>query len=236
MVSGTITKTISVTLSLASNGVSALKSLLGLAGGGIVTPWHIQAFASGGTISKRVWNALPKYGSGTSGIHGSLFVAGESGSELVGHVNGTTEVLNRFQLAAVMKDAIISGMSLFEGYWRTMNSLQVTCANGIINSVLVGAEALINTTENVNSYDPTNTLADSIYANAQRGLDFSEEAMAKVMGNFYQEYVEPTLKEIASDTKRQADKDEQTIVKIGNRTINDAIVTQQKANGYSFAT
>ena len=54
------------------------------------------------------------------------------------------------------------------------------------------------------------------------------------MRDFYKEYVEPTLKEIASDTKRQADKKEQTIVQVGNRTINDAVVTQQKANGYSF--
>lgn len=43
-----------------------------------------------------------------------------------------------------------------------------------------------------------------------------------------------TLKEIATDTKRQADKKEQTIVKVGNRTINDAVTTQKEANGFSF--
>lgn len=63
---------------------------------------------------------------------------------------------------------------------------------------------------------------------------FSDDSMARSMREFYREYVEPTLKEIASDTKRQADKKEQTIVQVGNRTINDAVVTQQKANGYSF--
>ena len=36
------------------------------------------------------------------------------------------------------------------------------------------------------------------------------------------------------DMRRQADKKEQTIVQVGNRTINDAVVTQQRANGYVF--
>ena len=35
-------------------------------------------------------------------------------------------------------------------------------------------------------------------------------------------------------TERQADKEEKTIVQVGNRTINDAVTTQKKANGYSF--
>ena len=58
--------------------------------------------------------------------------------------------------------------------------------------------------------------------------------MASTMREFYREYVEPILREIATDTKRQADKNEQTLVQIGNRTINDAVVTQQNANGYVF--
>ena len=54
------------------------------------------------------------------------------------------------------------------------------------------------------------------------------------METFYKEYVEPTIKSMAADVKRQADKNEQTIVKLGNRTVNDAVTTQKKANGYSF--
>lgn len=37
------------------------------------------------------------------------------------------------------------------------------------------------------------------------------------------------------DMRRQADKKEQTIVQVGNRTITDAVTTQQRANGYVFA-
>lgn len=46
--------------------------------------------------------------------------------------------------------------------------------------------------------------------------------------------VENRANEIVSFTKRQADKEEQTIVQIGNRHITDAVETQKKANGYSF--
>lgn len=42
------------------------------------------------------------------------------------------------------------------------------------------------------------------------------------------------VSEIASDAKRQADKKEQTIVQIGNRTITDAVTSQQSANGFRF--
>lgn len=55
------------------------------------------------------------------------------------------------------------------------------------------------------------------------------------MQDFYRDYVEPTLKEIAYETKRQADKEEQTIVQVGDRTITDAVERQQKANGFKFA-
>lgn len=39
---------------------------------------------------------------------------------------------------------------------------------------------------------------------------------------------------LVDDVRRQADKNEQTIVQIGNRTVNDAVTTQRKANGYVF--
>lgn len=54
------------------------------------------------------------------------------------------------------------------------------------------------------------------------------------MEQFYKEYVEPTISQIATDTRRQADKTEQTVVQIGNRVINDAVTTQKEANGFNF--
>lgn len=56
----------------------------------------------------------------------------------------------------------------------------------------------------------------------------------KALEDFYEERVRPTVSGMASDMRRQADKKEQTTVQIGNKTIRDAVVTQEKADGYRF--
>ena len=56
------------------------------------------------------------------------------------------------------------------------------------------------------------------------------------MAEFYKEYLEPTMREMAGDVKRQANKKEETIVQIGNRTVHDVVTEQRNANGYSFVT
>ena len=97
--------------------------------------------------------------------------------------------------------------------------------------------------EGVNEYVPSlmvdtsklgTDLTGAVLADVQSGYIVTNEGFADSVEIFYKEYVEPTLLGIATDTKRQADKNEQTIVKIGNRTITDAVTTQQRANGYSF--
>lgn len=230
---------VSVGISLFKSGWSSIKSFFGLANGGILgANGGVKAFKRGGIITANsFWSALPKYAGGTNKPHGSMFVAGESGAEMVGHVNGTTEVLNRFQLGAIMHSSIVAGMAQFAPIWRLMNSQMVVSANAIIRSILVSAESVNANLANQTTYDPTNSLAQTMFEdsqNAYKGVHDSD-SMAAVMRDFYREYVEPTLREIASDTKRQADKEEQTIVQIGNRTINDAVVAQQKANGFVFA-
>lgn len=234
---------VSVGISLFKSGWSSIKSFFGLSSGGYNTGHGFQMFSGGGYINAKgnsgFWKSIPMYANGTAnaGLHGSMFVAGENGAEMVGHINGQTEVLNRSQIAQAMKSAVVAGMSQFTGYWRTMNSQMVVCSNAIIRSILVSSDVMNASLATVGgSYDPTNALAQSVYEDSQRAYNnsYSEESLSRAMREFYQEYVEPTLKEIASDTKRQADKEEQTIVQVGNRTISDAVVTQQKANGYSF--
>lgn len=105
--------------------------------------------------------------------------------------------------------------------------------------------------ERVSSYEPElaietsgfNTLRSGSYTNRvlaehiyeqSSSYNHSSDSMGRTMREFYREYVEPTLKEIANDTKRQADKSEKTVVQIGNRTVTDAVIEQQEANGYSF--
>ena len=65
--------------------------------------------ATGGVFSNGFWKSIPQYASGGT-PHGSLFLAGEAGAELVGHIGGRTEVLNRSQLAATMYAAVNSAM------------------------------------------------------------------------------------------------------------------------------
>lgn len=66
------------------------------------------SFASGGAYRNGAWHGIPQYASGGS-PHGSLFIAGESGAELVGHIGGSTEVLNQSQIAS----AIASGVARY---------------------------------------------------------------------------------------------------------------------------
>lgn len=238
-ISSFVGTSVSVGISLFKSGWTSIKKFFGLANGGIVgANSGVKMFASGGIITPNMWKAMPKYAGGTNRAHGSMFVAGESGAELVGHVNGTTEVLNRFQLASVMHSSIVSGMAQFSGYWQSMSRDIVTCANGIINAVVVSTAGI---NENLvlasaSGYDPYNSLAQTVYEDSKKSYDgaYSDDSWSRNMREFYHEYVEPTLKEIATDTKRQADKKEQTIVKVGNRTINDAVTTQKEANGFSF--
>lgn len=196
------------------------------------------AHATGGIITAHAWKHMPKYAGGTNRAHGSMFVAGESGAELVGHVNGRTEVINRFQLAGIMHDSIVSGMAQFSGYWKAMSRDMIIGTDAIVNAVNMSASSV---NENMvlataTSLDPYNSLANTVYASSEVSRDNSgsDDMWYRNMRAFYHEYLEPTLKDIANDTKRQADKHEQTIVKIGNRTVTDAVTTQRDANGYRF--
>lgn len=196
----------------------------GLATGGIV---H-----SGG----RIYRPIPQYANGTNNAHGTMFVAGESGAEVVGHINGATEVLNRFQLGKIMHVSILEGMSQVIEYWQTLNRQIARCTNGIINSILLSTETLNAALINNDNSIPLYNLAQSVYKDSQRlNTDSSsDENISRCMKDFYKEYIEATLKEIAADVKRQAEKKEKTVVQIGNRAITDAVVSQQNANGFAF--
>jgi len=84
--------------------------------GGIVSRFgQIKRFASGGSImasgKSSWWDSVQKYATGTSRAHGTVFVAGEAGAEIVGNVNGKTEILNKSQLASAIYAAVVSGIA-----------------------------------------------------------------------------------------------------------------------------
>ena len=66
--------------------------------------------ADGGAFYNGSWHPVAQYAAGGFPSHGSLFVAGEAGSELVGHIGGRTEVLNQSQLASTMYSSVLSAM------------------------------------------------------------------------------------------------------------------------------
>lgn len=81
--------------------------------GGISTgSVRAQVMALGGIFSNGIWSAISQFANGgVVGKHGSLFLAGEAGPEIVGHVGGRTEVLNQSQIAAAMYSAVHSAMN-----------------------------------------------------------------------------------------------------------------------------
>jgi len=111
----------------------------------------------------------------------------------------------------------------------------------IVNS---WADSFTNITPNMKLAVDTSALkyysgesfAKTVSANVTSNSNISAIGFKDAMEEFYKEYVEPTVRQMADDVKRQADKEEQTIVQVGNRTITDAVTTQQKANGFKFVT
>ena len=73
-------------------------------------------------------------------------------------------------------------------------------------------------------------ISANVSANSRYTVDgyLSKEELKEVMLQALNEC------RMSDDMRRQADKNEQTIVQIGNRTVNDAVTTQRKANGYVF--
>ena len=72
--------------------------------GGVIT--------AGGAVSRFAYGGIiHAYAGGTSSAHGSLFLAGEAGPEIVGHVGGRTEVLNKSQIASAMYSAVQAAMA-----------------------------------------------------------------------------------------------------------------------------
>lgn len=94
--------------------------------------------------------------------------------------------------------------------------------------------ALAVDTSQLSAIENTPHLNRAVVEDVQSNYAVTNDGFADNMETFYHDYVEPTFKAMAADMKRQADKNEQTIVKIGNRTVTDAVTTQKKANGYTF--
>ena len=67
--------------------------------------------ANGGVYSNGVWHDIPQFAGGARGIHGTMFLAGEAGPEIVGNIGGRTEVLNKSQIASAIYSAVQAAMA-----------------------------------------------------------------------------------------------------------------------------
>lgn len=114
---------------------------------------------------------------------------------------------------------------------KTTRSVVGEWANSFTN--ITPTMAMAVDTSALRYYD-SDAFARTISSNVETNNEISSTGFKQVMEDFYREYVEPTLNQIAEDTRRQADKDEHPIVQIGNRVITDAVDVQTKANGYRF--
>ena len=101
----------------------------------------------------------------------------------------------------------------------------------------MSAEAINRSQTAVQDYDLSENVANSLFTESQRltAQSRADGTSQQELADLFREYIEPTLREIAIDTKRQADKSERTVVQIGNRTVSDVVETQRNANGFVFA-
>ena len=148
----TVTATLSSTISGLSDFVKTVANKLkealqkiwdsfsGKANGGIITNSGKEIpFAAGGVIrggTARYLSNVPHYAGGTTRAHGTVFVAGENGPEIMGHINGRTEILNKSQLADAIYSAVVSGMGRAVSALGTFLAGQMAdCTNAITATI-----------------------------------------------------------------------------------------------------
>lgn len=96
----------------------------------------------GGAYHNGSWHDIPQYANGTVNAHGSLFLAGEAGPEIVGHVGGRTEVLNKSQLASAMFASVRAAMSPAVEMFRGLGNSFAAAADRAMNAAIGMADAL----------------------------------------------------------------------------------------------
>lgn len=115
---------VEVAVSLFKSGWTTIKGFLGLDTGGIIDDRRLMRLAANGGIfgANGAFGKIPAYAGGTANAHGTMFVAGERGAEIVGNINGHSEVLNKSQLASVMYSSITAGIKLLLPYLTGMTN------------------------------------------------------------------------------------------------------------------
>ena len=114
---------------------------------------RIQLNENGGAFYGGKWHDIAQYATGGVPNHGSLFMAGEAGAEIVGHVGGRTEVLNQSQIASTIAAAT-----------QMSNASQ----NNILMQLLNGVEQLVEGQGDVRAYIPAGEVVSGLQRNNRR--------------------------------------------------------------------
>lgn len=114
---------------------------------------RIQLKENGGAFYGGKWHDIAQYATGGVPNHGSLFMAGEAGAEIVGHVGGRTEVLNQSQIASTIAAAT-----------QMSNASQ----NSILVQLLNVAQQIYEGQGDVRAYIPAGEVVSGLQRNNRR--------------------------------------------------------------------
>lgn len=120
-----------------------------------------------------------------------------------------------------IKENISSSVSVVESWGNRLAKSAPTLAMAVDSGAL--------------DYYNSDAFAKTITPNVTSSSSVKVSGFYDAMVSFYEEYVNPTMVQIANDAKRQADKEPRTVVNIGNKQVANAIDEQRRVNGYSFA-
>ena len=115
--------------------------------------YEILLNEKGGAFYGGKWHDIAQYATGGVPNHGSLFMAGEAGAEIVGHVGGRTEVLNQSQIASTIAAAT-----------QMSNASQ----NSILVQLLNVAQQIYEGQGDVRAYIPAGEVVSGLQRNNRR--------------------------------------------------------------------
>lgn len=154
------------------------------------------------------------------------------GSDIINWFTGVLDIASPSKVFYDLAGFVVKGFNSGFSYFGKTSEQTVSDWANSIASVNPTVKLGIDTSEL--RYYESDSFAKNISKNAVSTTSATATGFEESFQEFYQNYIEPTLSQMAEDMRRQADKNEQTIVQIGNRTVSDAVTTQRKANGYAF--
>jgi hypothetical protein len=201
--------------------VKAKANSLVLSGGTIASLNADGGIYSNGNFSR--FSGIPHYANGTYDAHGSVFIAGEAGPEVVGNINGRTEILNKSQLAITMHSAVASGMaSAISELSRAIGETFVSCTNAQI-SALNNVNTTIRSVPTTTAVDNADRDDEDLAEKVRRGVSdamTSQNSLLREQNRLLQQLlakdntVEITTSQITSALSRKNTRDGVTVVPV----------------------